>query len=503
MSPELVWPADGELLSAVLDWARERRWFPLKGAVPPAGRCAVVADVALAPGVRDLVIALPTGGAQDAARVLLHVPLVLGEAADLARLTGPKEAEGAAGLLLEDGTALVDGAHHPAFWQAWAAGVLEAGTALSPTAARAVVQRAERLRVSTGEQSNTSVILPAPTGSCAPAGAEDAETPDLIVKLLRVLEPGRNPDVEVPVALARGGWDRVPAPVAWSSLDLLVPGSSAPVSADAAVATTFVPGAEDGFALFCALAGDDDGPGAPTRLRALALADALGETTAQMHEHLAAALGTSAPVPAAALAQALRARAAWAMREVPALAEEVPGLAQRVEDVLGALAALPGLPAASRVHGDYHLGQTLLGAGGHWYVLDFEGEPLRPLAERRVHDQPLRDVAGMLRSFDYAAAVGGASDGTWSAQVRQSFLDGYRRVLPATVGEAGRDAAVIAALELDKAFYEAVYEARHRPGWLPVPLAGIHRVLGTKSPSVPDTHGRVERMSDVTAPDPT
>ena len=489
--PTGPWPEQQVLLTRLAAWMSERRWFPLKDEQPPDGAALrVVADSHLAPGVRDLVVAVPRAGRDP---VLMHVPLVLDSPGALERLTGAGEAPGAAGFALPDGTALVDGPHHPSFWRAWARAALAAGTTLRPEATTAVVQRAERLRVTTGEQSNTSVILPAPSGAADAAGAEDAATEGLIIKLFRVLAPGRNPDVEVSVALARDGWDQVSSPVAWSTLSFPDPDSGEQASADSAVAAAFIPDAEDGFALFCSLAGSDDGEAGGTRARAVSLAADLGVTTAHMHEHLAAAMGTADPGSPADLAAALGERASWALGEVPELARAVPDLEARVEAGLDELRGLEELPPATRVHGDYHLGQTLRGSGGQgrWYVLDFEGEPLRPLADRSRPDQPLRDVAGMLRSFDYAAAVGGAADPGWLPAVRSAFLDGYRSAAPST-GAAGHAADVLmGVLELDKALYEAVYEARNRPDWLRIPLSGIRHVLRAKSPAEQSSHGTV------------
>ncbi|EHM95545.1 hypothetical protein HMPREF0975_00372, partial [Actinomyces sp. oral taxon 849 str. F0330] len=159
------------------------------------------------------------------------------------------------------------------------------------------------------------------------------------------------------------------------------------------------------------------------------------------------------------------------------------------------LEALDALEPATRIHGDYHLGQVLHEIDGEqrWYVLDFEGEPLRPLAQRSDPDLPARDVAGMLRSFDYAAAVGEASHADWLAAVRTAFEDGYHQerweISPETIPHAPHAAAqaedsyedsrqtVLTCLELDKALYEAVYEARNRPDWLSIPVAGITSVL--------------------------
>ncbi|HHW82841.1 MAG TPA: phosphotransferase, partial [Actinomycetales bacterium] len=129
-------------------------------------------------------------------------------------------------------------------------------------------------------------------------------------------------------------------------------------------------------------------------------------------------------------------------------------------------------PALQRIHGDLHLGQVMATNRG-WVLLDFEGEPLRPLAERRQADLALRDVAGMLRSFDYAAGADpGKAEAGWAERQREAFLDGY-----AQVAENPRDSAeLLAALELDKALYEARYEAGNRPDWLSIPLRGIARL---------------------------
>ncbi|WP_136192890.1 1,4-alpha-glucan branching protein [Actinomyces procaprae] len=475
------WPDDSALLAALADWMGQRRWYPLKGGASP-GPSRLAGRWELADGVRDLLVAVPR---REGDEVLIHVPLVLEPADALAQFTVADEAEGNEGFVMPgpDGrpVALVDGAHHPRFWRAWAGSALEAGTVLTDTGARAIAQRANRLRVTTGEQSNTSVIMPAPVDAPA-AAAADATTGDLIVKLFRVLAPGRNPDVEVSVALARDGWDRVRTPVAWTTLTWTEPGTGTERTADAAVACTFIPRADDGFELFCALAADDDADG-PQRTRATALARDLGTTTAQMHAHLAAALGADAPPAPGELAQELRERADWAMAEVPLLEARLPGLRDRVEAVLTDLSRLDRLDPATRVHGDYHLGQVLHAVEeDRWYVLDFEGEPLRPLADRRRPDQPLRDVAGMLRSFDYAAEVGHAANPDWLPAVRDAFLAGYWATAPASPSASGprpepRDSTLLGALELDKALYEAVYEARNRPDWISIPLHGIEVIL--------------------------
>jgi maltokinase len=188
----------------------------------------------------------------EEAPVLVHVPLVLASPAELLAAQAPDEAPGSAGFLLdEDGPALVDGPHHPDFWIAWA----NASPARDRPRSRS---RGDRSAGTSRPRDDRRAVEP---NVILPASA-DGETglPDLVVKLLRVLAPGRNPEVEVSVALAEGGWDRVRTPVAWSILTWRDPSTGVTMSSDSAVACTFIPAADDGFELFCARAGADDGP---------------------------------------------------------------------------------------------------------------------------------------------------------------------------------------------------------------------------------------------------
>jgi maltose alpha-D-glucosyltransferase/alpha-amylase len=157
--------------------------------------------------------------------------------------------------------------------------------------------------------------------------------------------------------------------------------------------------------------------------------------------------------------------------------------------VVAGYAAESGV-AYVRVHGDYHLGQTLRTADDDWTIIDFEGEPARPVAERRQRLSALKDVAGMLRSFAYARGFAERSLGAepsaaaktrlaaWEQGARAAFIAGYRQAVATAThplvpaGDAGF-ARALAAWELDKALYEIAYEARNRPDWIDIPLRGL------------------------------
>ncbi|SSC24852.1 Protein kinase-like [Klenkia terrae] len=318
-----------------------------------------------------------------------------------------------------------------------------------------------------GEQSNTSLIY----GETA------------IMKLFRRLEPGLNPDVEVHDALRTTENPHIAPLLGHVQIEGATEGEE---PATVAFLQAFVPNASDGWRLATSSVRDLY---AEADLHADEVggdfageAERLGEATAAVHRDLARVLPT-ADVGTdwyGELASQLTARLDAATAIVPELAEHAEGL----RTLYAAVADLTDPVTAQRVHGDLHLGQVLRTTTG-WIVLDFEGEPARSLAARRELDSPLRDVAGMLRSFDYAARhmlVEQPGDPQrayraqeWAERNRSSFCAGYA----AASGTDPAGSPLLRAFEADKAVYECVYEARNRPHWLMIPLTSLARLASS------------------------
>ena len=424
---------DDDVVVALRSWFPGQRWYPAKGTDARPPRIAVIdlPDPAGEATVQVHLFRLPAGG-------LLQVPTTL-------RGTGhpwPVIGRVASGTLL-------DGPTDPAFTRAWLAAAESDGAV--PTVDLAGLRRLG------SEQSNTSVVLP-------------ALHPPAILKVFRGLTAGPNPDVDVPLALARSGWAGVPRPIAW--LAARWPGETSDEVGHLGVLNELVEGAQDGFELACEYAAGDRDFGDR--------AAALGRTLAQMHHALRVALPVAPTVPGQHQASAVREVVRLLRERALAAADEVPDLAARlpaIERVLAEVAHLDAVPQLQRVHGDFHLGQVLLSADGSWYVLDFEGEPQAPADERSRPDLALRDVAGILRSIDYAAAVGRATSPVWASSARKRLVAGYRSEYSTGAAEPVAD-RLLQVLELDKAVYEVVYESRNRPDWVAIPLGGVDRLLG-------------------------
>ncbi len=343
--------------------------------------------------------------------------------------------------------------------------------------------------VLSGEQSNTSVVY----------------GDRMLLKLFRRVQPGHNPDIEAYAALmaAEDSADvRVtPRLLAWLECDTagaVVDGES--FTGDLAMLTQFLPSATDGWALATSsvrdLLAEADLHADEVGGDFAAEAERLGQVTATMHRDLSAAFGeiTLTREQLQDLTTSLRNRLDAASARVPSLAAMAERIGARYDEIAGLEA---DEVSAHRVHGDYHLGQTLRTLRG-WKIIDFEGEPGAPYDARVVPDSPLRDVAGMLRSLDYAAehllADGPVANQSafraaeWRDRNTTAFLRGYHAGSGRTGShdEAGStdpmaswsraEETLLRAYELDKAVYEVVYEADMRPDWIRIPLAALERL---------------------------
>lgn len=475
MTRPILTPALSGLLGA---WLPRQRWFPVKSAefaFEPAGGLRLDdgnAEAELEVLLLAVTYPTPDGDRTDTVQVPLSVrsaPLAGAESA----LIGDVPGHGAAGRHMHRW--IYDGLHDAAFVAAWLELMRQGATAPSGNATGHLVESGYRLpfatgkvKVLSGEQSNSSVIVD-DGGSAA------------IVKFFRVLSEGHNPEVEIGAALTAGRTVEVPATIGWVAGEWLAAagdpaGGARPAQGELAVAHEFLAGGLDAWRL----AVDAASKGTPF----VAEAHALGAATATVHRRLAQALGTaSEAAPGADIAPgvAQRVRQSWAQagNAVGPHSDALDRLLKRVE---GSSAG-----PLQRIHGDLHLGQILqvpggAGNGPRWAILDFEGEPLRPISERNFPDVPLRDVVGMLRSFDYAAGAavrehpGAEVPATWVDDCAEAFLAGYAEVIP---GGIDRDSPLFVALWLDKALYEVIYELRNRPDWLSIPVNASRRLLGS------------------------
>ncbi len=299
-------------------------------------------------------------------------------------------------------------------------------------------------RLFTGQQSNTSVIL----GDIA------------ILKLFRRLELGHNLDIEVHAALNAAGIADVAGLYGWVEGSWVSGGQQ--LDADLAMVIEKLAGAVDGWEMALdSLRTLKASNGVWTGSGFAAEAEALGTALAEIHDALRTSFHAT-HVLGARTAVIMVNRLHEAARIAPELAPHVPGLLRCFEELSAETLD------TQRVHGDFHLGQTLYTPSG-WKIIDFEGEPAKTMAERRAPDSVWRDVAGMLRSFDYAAAsVPGPLCEAWAAECRAAFLRGY------TGAELGAtEANLLRAYEADKAIYEVVYETRNRPDWVGIPLRAV------------------------------
>jgi maltokinase len=457
-----------ELLDYLPAWMSRQRWYAGKGRTP---QLSVIGSFDLRPPVRpdevdevDIRVYLVLDEAESP--MLYQVPLamrkspVAGAEHTLVAITG-----GA------DPRYIYDGPRDPDFAEAllWlilneeTSGMTGGGTVMSQ--GHSLLAQPDFLiassRVLSGEQSNTSIIYELTDANGTPVRP-------VICKLFRALHHGDNPDVVLLSALGSAGSRVVPQSVGYISgrwPDTGQPNGVA--NGHLAFAQEFLPGVEDAWRVTVRAA--------EAGLDFTVAARALGEATAEVHEALAVTMGTTTCTPEniSGMIGNMRRRLDQAISEVPAIAEHRDAI-----DSMYSRAASAPWPALQRIHGDLHLGQVLAVPDRGWVLLDFEGEPLRPMSERSVPDVPLRDVAGMLRSFDYVAgafalAHPGQSAKDWSLACRRAFVDGYS----ARSGcDLRANRVLLDTFEIDKAIYEAVYEARNRPAWLSIPTDAIGRL---------------------------
>jgi maltokinase len=316
-----------------------------------------------------------------------------------------------------------------------------------------------------------------------PIGVEQSNTSlvfdeRLVLKLYRRLEAGINPELELLRFLTEHGFPNIPALEGWAQY------LGKPMDATLATMQHFVASQGDGWKLALAsLAGDpEDFLGRVRRL---------GEVTGSMHTVLASDSGDPSFSPEEPSSEALPLLVATLDEEIEevflslpedSLLEPIAGRGEEVRERLRLASHAGGTGRVIRHHGDYHLGQVLWG-GDDWVVIDFEGEPARGLTERRRKRSPLRDVAGMLRSFAYAASASELERGVkpaadWEERARSEFLAGYLDEVDTGIIPSGQAFdRLLALFELEKAVYELRYELDNRPDWVRIPVTGIARLL--------------------------
>ncbi|MFC4951212.1 maltokinase N-terminal cap-like domain-containing protein [Pseudonocardia sp. GCM10023141] len=453
-----------ELPQLLPEWLPQQRWFAAKGR--PVRSVAIASSTPLLTEGDPLLDAVLLAVTFDDDSPVQHYQLLV------ARAESPRGELEHATFGHVDGLVAYDGLWDPRVTE-WLLESIRSGRTVDdirfvPEPGAEIAEGAPG-RVLGVEQSNTSV-----------SWGEQS-----ILKVFRRILPGVNPDLELHRALRAVGSNEVAA------LQGAVEGVLDGQPVTLGMLQDFAANSADGWAMALASVRDLLAEG---DLRAdevggdfAAEASRLGETIGVVHAELREALGTGT-LSAAELVGTWRERLASAADQVPALAEHLPAIGAVYDEVAQLGAEVP----AQRVHGDLHLGQTLRTPYG-WLVIDFEGEPASALADRVRPDSALRDVAGMLRSFDYAAyhqlsQWEPASDWThaehdsqmmwraneWAERNRSAFCDGYALRAGADPRE---QIVLLRAFELDKAVYEVVYETRSRPSWAPIPLASIKRLV--------------------------
>ena len=425
------------------EWLADQRWFRAKSRALATVELLDAAEIAGPSGW--LVVLEATAVAGGRARYLVPVTLAR------QRFREPRDGESVWRSLA---ALMLAGGELSGLRGRWLFTPTRAAPELLPGGAATLESLAER-RLGV-QQSNTSVAL----------GDE------LMLKVYRLVEPGSNVEVEMNAFLTDVGFPHAPA-LAGSATYLL---DGEPHSA--AMLQQLVSSTGDAWSwVLDRLAAEPDGPA--EAIRGIAQ---IGRLTAGMHAALASqprAAGFPVRLATEVELAAWRASAGRQLNAALGVLDTAaqPRLAGLAPRITAGFAAIEEAKAVrlSRVHGDYHLGQLLRSPPG-FTVIDFEGEPARPLAERRAPASPLRDLAGMLRSLDYVAHTaaahgsGSAARNQWLSTARAALLAGYGGVSPEAL-------PLLAAFELEKACYEVVYEANNRPDWTWLPLGALERLV--------------------------
>jgi trehalose synthase-fused probable maltokinase len=442
------------------EWMREQRWFAGKAREP--GPVAILDAIPIVdkddPLLALIVESRAAAGTHDLYQVLVGV--------------GSAGAGAAREEICSQGEASIYDALTDAQQTARLGQLIAGDASVEHGTTTVAFRRSETLvlagdpevRIVSSEQSNSSVVL------------DDAH----ILKAFRRIEPGLNPELEMLRFLERHGFTSLAAVEGWYDYrgELL--------EASLGIMQRFVPEARDGWELTLEALEQQRGDTLIAPLRDL------GSATGAMHTALASDPDDPEFAPERPGDEQVALLTATIDEQIERLFVDLPehpalaSIARRSEELRDRLSALSHTGIGGRlirIHGDYHLGQALLAPSG-WIVIDFEGEPSRPLRERRRKRSPLRDVAGLLRSISYAALVSEVLRGTpvpraWERQARDSFLDGYMSEVDPTLLPAGSQAIAkqLAMFELEKVIYELRYELEHRPDWIAAPVAGIQRLL--------------------------
>ncbi|MFN2594419.1 MAG: hypothetical protein ABR579_05975 [Actinomycetota bacterium] len=460
---------------AIANWITSRRWFAALGA--DHVDVTILDSVTIDDGPPLFQIALAAVDLGAAGRRIYHLPLLIDE-------NGARDAVDESAHLTVLARQMVEGTSsrglHGTFHFS--------APGLDPSADPPGTSSS---RMIGAEQSNSSIVL----------------DENVILKIFRRIEPGPNPDLELARALTGAGFDHVPAQLG----EITYESDDDTESFDLAMAQRYVADARDGWTVAVGQIAElyDEAHEADaaedvaflTEERSASLLDSiarLGDVTAELHvtlsrEELEPALAPE-PLTETDLSQ-LGARIQDTLERLRDSGfAEITGLEQHIQERVDALEGLMETGLKARVHGDYHLGQALL-SRGEWMLLDFEGEPLKSFEERRAKHSPIRDVAGMLRSLNYAATAAlferAEPDSeewkqlqtwadAWEVAARERFLTAYLsrahegRYLP---NERETFAVLLDAFELDKALYEIEYELSHRPQWLRIPLRGVAQII--------------------------